>query len=462
MTVPYTFATASSPIPLSQLDANFAALGTSSNINYNQGGTGAVTRTVQNKLQESVSVKDFGAVGDGVADDTAAIQNAELNIPVYAPSGIYSTTTANFTFLSGKQIGSGQIKTADGNKSAPYFSIVSSPPTSTGNQSSVLTAFNGDISRIQFPVSHVIQGATTLTQPASGYYISYETSAFYTQLFNTSGWNQSTSLNDGRTLTNAFTTKVTNSGQGDTVCYFGSGLVTGTKAGSTSFLANPAAGLFAGQMDAGANGVYLNPYEVNLQDDGYDVACVGIVNNLSRTNNTGAKNVFWAGYTAQSTGSVPADSIYLASGLWKNGLDLVPVDFGANQSAISLKANQRIYLNNTATPTGGSGIAWVTNNYSNDYIQYAVGTDTGIQLFVGGVQSLTVRSDTAVLNNANGLTIKNTGILRFEGSSQAVTGSSTALFSATNKPGATSGQAPAKWLTIVISGTTHYIPCWIA
>ena len=46
------------------------------NINYTQGGTGSVARTVTNKFQESVSVKDFGAVGDGSTDNTAAIQNA--------------------------------------------------------------------------------------------------------------------------------------------------------------------------------------------------------------------------------------------------------------------------------------------------------------------------------------------------------------------------------------------------
>lgn len=39
-------------------------------------GTGAVARTVQAKMRESVSVLDFGAVGNGTTDDTAAIQAA--------------------------------------------------------------------------------------------------------------------------------------------------------------------------------------------------------------------------------------------------------------------------------------------------------------------------------------------------------------------------------------------------
>lgn len=45
-------------------------------VGFKQTGTGAVATTVAEKLQQYVSVKDFGAVGDGVADDTSAIQAA--------------------------------------------------------------------------------------------------------------------------------------------------------------------------------------------------------------------------------------------------------------------------------------------------------------------------------------------------------------------------------------------------
>jgi len=64
---------------------------------YNQGGTGASSRTIENKLQESVSVLDFGATGDGVTDDTAAIQAAlTASKYVFIPAGTYIVTGITF------------------------------------------------------------------------------------------------------------------------------------------------------------------------------------------------------------------------------------------------------------------------------------------------------------------------------------------------------------------------------
>ena len=69
---------------------------TSEQVTFLQAGTGATQRTALAKLRDTVSVKDFGAVGDGVADDTAAIQatiNAANGKPILSPGGTYKITS---------------------------------------------------------------------------------------------------------------------------------------------------------------------------------------------------------------------------------------------------------------------------------------------------------------------------------------------------------------------------------
>lgn len=64
------------PLGGTLLGQQLAAANGSSLVGFQQAGTGASPRTVQDKLREWVSVTDFGAVGDGVADDTAAFNSA--------------------------------------------------------------------------------------------------------------------------------------------------------------------------------------------------------------------------------------------------------------------------------------------------------------------------------------------------------------------------------------------------
>jgi hypothetical protein len=93
-----TFTIDSGVITNSKVNASAGIV--SSKLAFTQAGTGAMQRTVESKLRDVVSVKDFGAVGDGVADDTLAINRATKYVAnlgggtVYYPPGTYKITRA--------------------------------------------------------------------------------------------------------------------------------------------------------------------------------------------------------------------------------------------------------------------------------------------------------------------------------------------------------------------------------
>lgn len=135
-------------LPLGATDASL--------VNFAPAGAGAVARTAQDKMVETVSVKDFGAVGDGVADDTAAIQAAIDYVAglgggvIRLPSGNYrcnvvikdnvtltSLSTGTFGYLA-----SGTSKGVILTQAAAGF-VVDTPATGIANCAVVGINFKG-------------------------------------------------------------------------------------------------------------------------------------------------------------------------------------------------------------------------------------------------------------------------------------------------------------------------------
>jgi hypothetical protein len=218
----------------------------------------------------------FSSIEDAIAATAAASGQLHLS------PGTLVTSLNPATDITARLVGPGQIEDTNGDLRAPWFSAIGSPPSSYGNWGSVVSAFNGDLSKVQIAMEHRITGATTLTQPATGYNNNPEAAAINMFTYNESGWNQGTADSDGRTGGHGMYLTAYQAGLGDLFCITAHGFVSGTKPGSTSFVANAATGLLNGGTYAGADGVYLNTIEIGADDQTYDAAATGMVVNLHR------------------------------------------------------------------------------------------------------------------------------------------------------------------------------------
>ena len=121
----------------------------SSAIAYVPSGTGATATSVQAKLRQTVSVKDFGAVGDGSVNDTAAIQAAIDAVfaagggTVLVPTGTYAVTSLNMAWAASYTSvyikGQGErstIFTKYGATTTPIFNLTATIPNTDGVYSS--------------------------------------------------------------------------------------------------------------------------------------------------------------------------------------------------------------------------------------------------------------------------------------------------------------------------------------
>jgi hypothetical protein len=192
-------------------------------------------------------------------------------------------------------------------KSAPYSQkniVISSAPSYTG-PNDVPTYFNGDFSNTVFPYQVTINGVATLGQPTTGYQRNPAATPISGILINNSGWNQSTSGNDGRTGITQSNIYLRNNGQGDVAhTYYYASITAPQRAGATNWLANPQVGLFGGDITTFTPHTYLQAIgDLNFSDNTNDVAAIGDVMNMFRTNSTAALGDVWMGHLVGSIGA---------------------------------------------------------------------------------------------------------------------------------------------------------------
>lgn len=200
-----------------------------------------------------------------------------------------------------------------------------------------------------------ITGAATAGSPSTGYINAVDLTSDYSFVWNESGHNEQLGGNDGRTGVFGKRVKLLHDGQGDLVAFNFSGRARSALAGATHWLASPAIVGINGTLIAEADGVYLNPIELDLTDKpgatAYNAAAAGLVFNMSRNAASGvALGQPWWGYRTQSTGAAYVDAMFSGTGKFFGGIDfsMAALDFGANKGAILLKANDRIIFNASA------------------------------------------------------------------------------------------------------------------
>lgn len=98
--------------------------------NFKAAGTGSIARSIQSKVSEAISVKDFGAKGDGVTDDTGAFVSAIAyatsigGATIRVPAGTYLVASTLAIAASNIQLsGDGQTASIIKNTSSTGIAI---------------------------------------------------------------------------------------------------------------------------------------------------------------------------------------------------------------------------------------------------------------------------------------------------------------------------------------------------
>ena len=143
------------------------------NLHFTQAGSGAVQRELQDKMRERLSPEDFGAVGDGVTDDTAALQLA-----IDTAKRVFLTHNATYKITSELTLtadGSGII--GDGSQTIYLaaadwdYTTVSNVPTAASNIVALKITNYPTITAINDILLRDFKIESEVSDPAGGRYV---------------------------------------------------------------------------------------------------------------------------------------------------------------------------------------------------------------------------------------------------------------------------------------------------
>lgn len=264
--------------------------------------------------------------------------------------------------------------------------VTTTPPASQCNTNSISTAFQCDTTN--WPVGLGLQTSNTAGQrPSSGYVYDYNLATLGSYRYASDLWNQDTNDNGGRTGGLAIWSKIDNysANGGDANAFACFPSVFTAKSTATNFLASSEASCLAGQLLAFTNGAYLEGLgDINVKDNGNDIAAAAVVVNFFRTNATGNINSNWMGYLLQSQGTKPVDAMERLVGPAKQTFDATDQTYpDQNITSIVLAGGGTNYVvGDIITAVGGTCDQTITIKVlavTGGVINTSVGTGFGIE-----------------------------------------------------------------------------------
>lgn len=379
----------------------------SANVTYNEGGTGAVTTTVQAKLQETVNINDFGGDPTGVLDSTNALQLAcAQRNEVHITNGTYKiSTTPTITGPTNIIVHSSATLTGAGATALGYTS------------STILQILNVKTSGTDY-ASEYIRRIANHTGGAVGYV--------------SSGLRVDSYVNAAATNYEwAITALMDNSATaGENTAIYAQGIKrsTGPTWGTTvevietTAVNNPTTGTVAQELDISVNGTDAN----------YPFARIGSDLVVRKYNAAGVSAQAGWGYRIQGDAGA---SIQIGFGIYTG----MTATFGFDTSqgtiliaALRMATGQAIAFDAAADNKlayDGTGLNYIVSGTGKVRLN-----SNGSILLVGAVNQLNIKPDTS------------------SGSAAVTLGA--------NKPGSTTG-ATSRWIQVDIDNTIYWVPAWL-